>query len=341
MASKTVFQDIDPGAVSTLGITDGVKIGVPYKNSIETVLLTEDATAWACITDLLERETITDLLQVSKAFVLPSCNMPADRVKSLLKEHKVTITNDYEKADVIITHDDIEQHTDAHTYVHNILKTKMFCQITGGYFLNDNRTYVEDYHTSTGNDCVATDANVDGDYFHNCNYSSMPHTSYLIPGLTINLAARIKNKEVQVMNAKTVDRLSATKQDLTDSLLEDLRSMLRGGREEQEIGLSLIPTINTETNVHLVWQLYQSIVNGYFNKDKALKYWENTNNVRDRFYTSNATEVLEREHARGTLNKASFKYIELLCRNDISIRDKSIFVFKVKVAPEYRHYLTN
>ena len=341
MASKTVFQDIDPGAVSTLGIVDQVNVGIPYKYSVETVLLTEDTTAWVNIADLFERETITDLTQVSKAFILPSCNMPADRIKSLLKEHKVTITNDYEKADVIVTHNSIEQHTSSNSYPHSILKTKMFCQLTGGYFLNDNRTYVEDYHTSTGNDCVATEANVDGDYFHNCNYTSMPHISYLIPGLTINLGAKIKNKEVQVINAETVDNLSATKQDLTDSLLEDLRSMLTGGSEEQEIGLSLVPTINSETNVHLVWQLYQIINEGYFNKDKALKYWEDTNNVRDRFYTSNATEVLQREHNRGTLDKTSFKYIELLCRNDISIRDKSIFVFKVKVAPEYRQYLTN
>ena len=59
MASKTVFQDIDPGAVSTLGIVDQVNVGIPYKYSVETVLLTEDTTAWVNIADLFERETIS------------------------------------------------------------------------------------------------------------------------------------------------------------------------------------------------------------------------------------------------------------------------------------------
>lgn len=341
MASKTVFQDIDPGAVSTLGITDGVHVGIPYKNSIETVLLTEDETVWDNLRNIFEEETATDLIHVSKAFILPACSMPADRIKVLLKEHKVTITNDYEKADIIITHGDIEQYLDSGSYPHNILKTKMFCSISGGYFLNDNRVEDISYCTDTGNDCIATTAAVGDSYFHNVNYQSMPYQSYILSGLTINLGARIKNGECMVMNVDTVDKLSATKQDLTDSLLADLISMLDGGSEERDIALSIIPTINSEVNVHLVWALYQKLDEGYWHKDKALRYWEDTNSVRNRFHTNSATNVLTREHARGTLTKESFKYLELLCRNDISIRDKSIFVFKVKVSPEFRHYLTN
>ena len=35
-----------------------------------------------------------------KAFILPKCNVSQDRLKAALKEHSITVTNDYELADL-------------------------------------------------------------------------------------------------------------------------------------------------------------------------------------------------------------------------------------------------
>ena len=113
MAKKTVFQDIDPGTVSYFNIDDERSYGI-WINSmckeIGTVLGTESEIIYDKIKDILKDETTNDLTLVKKAFVLPLCNVSADRIKTALKEHKIIVTNDYEQADCIVTHNNYDEH---------------------------------------------------------------------------------------------------------------------------------------------------------------------------------------------------------------------------------------
>ena len=56
---------------------------------------------------------LVDLTQYKKAFVLPGCPVSLPRIKEALKEHNITISNDFNKADFFVTHDNYGQfHTD-------------------------------------------------------------------------------------------------------------------------------------------------------------------------------------------------------------------------------------
>ena len=88
------------------------------------------------VLNLLETETTTDLTQVKRAFVLPMHNVSTDRLKAALKEHKIGITNDYEKADFIVPHTNFY---DTFSNVDNIPQTKLMFKLTNGYFQNDHR----------------------------------------------------------------------------------------------------------------------------------------------------------------------------------------------------------
>ena len=104
MANKNVHEGIFPDqAIIDLGFEDGEKVGFMC-NTVETIYLSESEAMYDKIKDLLTLETTSDLTQVKRAFVLPMHNVSTDRLKAALKEHKIGITNDYEKADFIIPH---------------------------------------------------------------------------------------------------------------------------------------------------------------------------------------------------------------------------------------------
>ena len=106
MASKNIHHsEISPEVLDDLGFTDAVSVGLMMSNlDIEDVQLSESLAQYDKIRNLLTTETTSDLTTVKRAFVLPMHNVSTDRLKSALKEHKITVTNDYEKADFIIPH---------------------------------------------------------------------------------------------------------------------------------------------------------------------------------------------------------------------------------------------
>ena len=106
MASKNVHHsEISPDLLEDLGFIDLVIVGLMQTNlDIEDMQLSESATQYDKIKDLLTTETTSDLTIVKRAFVLPMHNVSTERLKASLKEHKISITNDYEKADFIIPH---------------------------------------------------------------------------------------------------------------------------------------------------------------------------------------------------------------------------------------------
>ena len=104
MASKNVHSGEFPDqAIIDLGFEDGDQVGLVCKD-VETLYLSESVAQYDKVTDLLTTETTSDLTTVKRAFVLPMHNVSTDRLKAALKEHKISITNDYESADFIIPH---------------------------------------------------------------------------------------------------------------------------------------------------------------------------------------------------------------------------------------------
>ena len=108
MADKNVYQKHDKDALEHFKLENDPTYGVMTSNSnVDDVLITQNEKVFGEIRDILTDETIIgkDIANYKRAFVLPGCTVTLDRIKAAAKEHKVTITNDYEKADFIITHD--------------------------------------------------------------------------------------------------------------------------------------------------------------------------------------------------------------------------------------------
>jgi hypothetical protein len=338
MAKKTVFQEIDSDAVDRLGIVDGTSVGVPFTSSIETVLLTESEKIYDEIETILTTETSQDLVKAKKAFVLPGNAMPADRTKALLKEHKITVTNDYEKADCIITSGVISE-----VFFNRAFKPRknmLLWEARNGFYIEDDAAIVNSYVTNSGNPCIFTKAAHGSRSEWSFEYESMPYNSYILTGLAINLADKIKQGELEVVDLKTVESVSATVTVLDDQSAEDLIKMLQGDQEERALAFKLLPNIKTDEMVHLVYNVFTNIP-GYSSnrRNKDYKYWEDTNRLNTRFSHMSLDAIIKNEHESGNLCAEAFRYLEPLCRKEIHISSRELYNFKVVVKPEYKQYL--
>jgi len=341
MAKKTVFQTIDNADVINLSIEDGVHFGVFTSSNLDeiaTVLVTEEVDIYKKIVEYLVNETTNDLTILKKGFVLPGCSVSADRIKEAAKEHSITITNDYESADFIITDGMISQDADPGT---NYPTTAMLVEFRNGFLLHDYKNQVIDYHNKTGN-TVFWDKRCNQYWnLRDFEYGSAPYDSYVLTGLAIALASKIKSGDMHVMETETLLNSSANIQTLTDQLLGDIKGMLHSSDDREMLG-ALLPTIDYRKTPALMWKLAGLLAGKeyYWSRNKDLKYWWSNANI-DILGYMNAEEAVMHYHENNKLDTENFKMLEPICREEISISNRSLYVFKVAVSPKWRKYLTN
>jgi len=340
MAKKTVFQPIDNTDVINLGIEDGVYYGVCATSSLDeiaTVLGTEDITIYQEVEELLVNETTSDLTTVKKGFVLPGCSVSADRLKQAAKEHSITLTNDYESADFIITDGHVSMDCRSDKYP----ITKLLVEWTNGYLINDHAKTVINYFEATNNSVLWDDRCCQYWNLSDFEYESAPYTIYLLSGLAISLATRINAGEMKVIEVDTILNSSANIQTLTQPLLDNISGMLKSGDDREMLG-ALLPTIDYRKTPTLMWKLACKLRGKqyYWSRNKDLKYWWEVANIEHLGYM-NAEEAVMHYHETGKLDTENFKMLEPICREEISISNRSLYVFKVQVSPKWRKYLTN
>ena len=340
MASKNVHAGEYPEQILTdLGFTDIVTVGF-VTSEIEDVYLSESKTQYDKIKDLLLTETTADLTTVKRAFILPLHNVSTDRLKASLKEHKISVTNDYEKADFIIPHTNFY---DYYSNIESIPQTKMMFKMSNGYFCNDHRPLVEDYHAKTGNDVILDKRSLENHYQHNTNYESAPFDSFIFSNMSIVLADLIEKGEMQVIATDTVLNQSANRVPITEQLIEDIRKMAdhyAATEDDMEIAGKIIPTIDPTGEPYLLYTSADMLENiSYkYNRNKDVQYWMEKHNIH-RLSRLNAEDAIKYFEELGQLDSRCFKALEVKCREQIQIYNRELYTFKVQVKPEYRKYM--
>lgn len=340
MAKKTVFQNIEIADVTNLEIEDSIYCGVYASSSLDeiaTVLLIENQEKYIEIESLLKTETTNDLTILKKGFALPGNTASADRIKEACKEHKLSITNDYEEADFIITHDNVsaEIHGNEDVYPTN----SMLLEFRNGYFINGGIIEISNYNNNTGYS-ILYDKRIQIP-LHRFDYQSAPYNSYILPGLSISIASKIKSKTMQVVDVETILNSSANIQTLNDEKFEQIINMLNGSWEDKELLAAIIPTIDYRKTPALLWQLAVKLRHKahYWSRNKDVKYWFNVANIDNLGYY-NAEEAILHFDETNQLDSENFKILEPLCRKEIDISNRALYVFKVGLNSKWKKYLT-
>ena len=337
MAKKNVYQEYNQDALDHFKLDEEPLYGVLSSDyEVSNVLITQDNTRYENIKNMLSIENIkpTTLTSYKRAFILPRCPRTQDRLKAVAKEKGLTITNDYEKADVIITHDEFYQKFE---HGEKIQSTVMIYRLwnyeafTGGHSVIDNYDKPVIYDDKLSGRVTS----------YGCTGQVTLMDEWGISPLALNIAYLIDTGGLKVISAETLLHASANLIDLTEDLLEEITTWVNSyDNENIAIAAKILPTINYTKKPHLMWQLAQNI-NSYkykFSRDKDVQFWEEQSDLSQLYHNSAEDMILQLEK-ENKLDGESFRYLEKIVRQDISIRNRNLYTFKVSVKSEYKKYL--
>ena len=342
MANKSVYQNYDADALNHFDLASTPLYGVVAGSIVEDVLVTQDKTTYEEIERILSVPNESDITfkTKKKAFILPKCSVSQDRLKAALKEHGITVTNDYTLADLIIGHEDI-----SHNYQNgeNILSTIMMCKLWNYETTNGNTssgTAMQVLLSNHSNSVIVTQKITEAIRYYDLDISTNVYDSWMITGMALNLAYRIHSGLAGVIDTETVLRSSANKMVMDESLLRDLKTQLNSYGDDKALALKIIPTIDYTKNYHLLWQFAQdcNMITYADNRDKDLKYWIRISNFNS-FERKSAQGMILWLEENDKLCNTTFRYLEPIVRREISINNRDLYTFKVAVKKEYQQYL--
>ena len=286
---------------------------------------------------------IVDLSQYKKAFILPGCPVSLPRLKEALREHSITVTNDFNKADFFVTHNEYGQfHTDGESIRTNSMLFRMTNYEAMGISASIDLADKQSEPNVDPNINIVFDDKMAETYSRNSiDYDQDLYEAYVFTPLAIQIAYRIKHEQIPVIYAETCLNESANKTVLDEQLLDDLVRMIRdGSHEEKELVKKMMPAIDYRKKKHLLWKLATE-VSGYmyrFNRDKDMNYWMDKSNFNS-YSHHNAESMIKELEEQECLDSESFRYLEPIVRKEISINNRELYTFKVAVKEEYRKYL--
>ena len=286
---------------------------------------------------------IVDLSQYKKAFILPGCPVSLPRLKEALREHKITVTNDFALADFFVTHDNYGQyHTDGESIRTNSMLFKIHNYEAMDISASENLADKGGEPNVDPTIQIVFDNKMAETYSRNSlDYDSDLYEKYVFTPLAIQIAYRIRHEQIPVIYAETCLNESANKTVIDEQLMDDIIRMIKNGSaEENEMVKKIMPAIDYRKKKHLLWKLATE-VSGYmyrFNRDKDLNYWMD----KSEFNTYNhhsAEDMIKHLEETECLDSESFRYLEPIVRKEISINNRELYTFKVQVKEEYRKYL--
>lgn len=343
MATKSVYQDFDADALKHFGLEADQFYGlVSSSMGVDKVLCTQDKTTYDKIHSILTvpTEDGQTFRTKKKAFILPKCNVSQDRLKAALKEHGITVTNNYELADLVIGHDDITTYKlqNAERIPSTVMMNKLWnYETTLG---DSSKTGALKAIADSGLECIVTPQITDRVRYYDIDMNDSLYDVWMLTGMAINLAHLIDTTDLSVVDPETVLHASANLLTLDETLLADLKAQLNSYNDDKALAVKIVPTIDYTKNLHLMWQLAQDCSNLEYadNRDKDLQYWLKESNFGSLMRRSAQDMILWLEENE-LLNKTYFKYLEPIVRQEISIHNRDLYVFKVSVKKEYQQYL--
>tara|TARA_Y100000385_G_scaffold51859_1_gene48952 strand:- start:1791 stop:2822 length:1032 start_codon:yes stop_codon:yes gene_type:complete len=342
MANKSVYQDFDADALLYFGLETDPTYGLVSTSGVDKVLCTQDKTTYDKIHSILTVPTEDDqtFRTKKKAFILPKCSVSLDRLKAALKEHGISVTNNYELADLIIGHEDISTHTlqNAENIPSTVMMNKIWNYETT--FGDSNAVGVLKTIADSGLECIITAKVTERVRYYDIDIQESLYDVWMVSGMALNLAHIIDTTDVSVIDPETVLHASANKMILDEQLLNDLKTQLNSYSDDKSLALKIVPTIDYKKNYHLLWQFAQdcSSITYADNRDKDLQYWLNASNFNNLVRKSAQDMILWLEQ-EDKLDRVTFRYLEPIVRREISIHNRDLYTFKVAVKKEYQKYL--
>lgn len=338
MSKKSVYQDINPDALKHFNLEKEPVYGLFAYNKInDTVVVSDEQIYFDFKNKFLENTESINIKNHKKVFVLPNCPIGLERIKEVCREKNLILTNNYEESDLIITHSNFRdeiyyrgygdiQKINTKIMIYHIKNHIAFDNTNGNVPEVDMYDKPVIYTPSSYNDKPTY-------LFEDC--ISLFYDSFIISPLAINLAYHIETNAVPVI---TIDNLIFSQAEtivLTEELLDDITAMMRN---DKEMAIQIIITIDFKQEIHLLWKLAHVIGRYWMPRNKDYKYWEQKANISE-LQQKDPEEMIFYLKEIGLLNKKNFKFFESMCRDKIEIYHRALYNFKVFIKEEFKDYI--
>ena len=345
MASKSVYQDFDPAGLKHFGLSTAPVYGVVdnQRTQVHEVIVSNDEDTYNKIRKTLSKpnttvSSIKSLPKKQKAFMLPLSPVSLSRAKAACKAANMTLTNDYEEADVIITHDKFhEKNSHGSKIANTLLMARLWNYET--ITSSTNRVpIIESYYADTRNSVICD--MIDMAWRVNQGWSSI-YEGYLITGMAVNIAFRIATMNVSCIKADDLVCEAILTQPITEELIQDLTNQIKSGDlDTVNLAGMILPTVDYTSNLHLLWKFAQDVGDKMhlYNRSKDVRAWMQASKFNT-FYHYTAERMIQYLEKEGKLDSTSFRYLEPIVRKDIKIYNRDLYIFKVEVKPRYQQYL--
>lgn len=330
---KTIFQPINDTAVTYFNLDSEPLYGVQDNDGMfNNIIATNDDDLYEKVCKVFEVSTnkLFTSSKYEKVFVMPNHNVGLDKIKELCKEYKIKLTNNYEEADLILTHDYVCKKCEDET--HTFEDGEKIPNRLSLFTLWNYNLYVR-----PSGEKVIIESGVNGQQYGTFGERLME--ANCISGLGLNVAYKIDTNECDVFHLDTFVVSSAESQMMDEDLCDTLLSMAEGTGEDWNVAKKIIPSINPTKNLHLIWKFANNVSYYRMNtgRDKNLDHWKNL--VKwDTISDSSASEAIEYFERMNLLCKDSFNYLENIARGEIEIHNRSIYTFKVKIKKKYERF---
>jgi len=329
---KSIFQPINDAAVAHFNLDSEPLYGVQDNDGVfNNIIATNDDDLYTKVLNVLQVDVnkLFDSNKYEKVFVMPNHNVGLDKIKELCKEYGIRLTNNYDQADLILTHDYINKRSDEDDWTYENGE-----KITNRIPLFTIWNY-NSYTRSNGDNVILSLCESRA----NLTFNERLMEEHCISGLALNVAHKVDTNECEIFHLDTFVVSSAETQVMDEDLCETLLSMADGTMEDWNVAKKIIPSIDTTKNLHWIWKFAYNVSYYRMNtgRDKNLDHWKNLVNW-DKITGCSSSEAIEYFESKNLLCKDSFKYLENIARGEIEIQNRSIYTFKVKVKKKYEKY---
>lgn len=338
MVTKSVYQEFDQAVLQHYQLDSAPKYGVLSSSNLDAldfVICNDDENVYFNILGILKTETISNTWKnYKRAFVLPKCPVTLPRIKSVAKENNIVIVNDYTKADFIISHGEFYEEF----YQSEVIKSSVMLGALNGFHLAKSTNGGINIVDNSLVPCIYDNKWIDKVRIYNCDTEYLDYC-YFYSGMALDIAHMLESGSLSgVVNINTFMASALINQELTFEKVELIKSMIKS-KNDLEMIAKIIPTIDVNKKHHLLWELLHDTteIKYGFKKNKDIQFWLST--LRYNYYRNSAEDMILDLKTNDELDSESFRYFEVICRQDIEINNRELYNFKVSIKPEYLKYL--
>lgn len=330
--SKAVYQEVSENIIDNFKV--GARLSALTSNKKNGEIYSFDHGEFNRIAELLSpNQKFKKSSTKRKAFVLPDVKYTVARIREYAKNVNLSIVNDLNEADVIISHNDVKKEFSYHD---TISPKSLAFHYQGVVYINSEETETA---LCKFDHPKAINISYQLNRWQSWRAKSSSDQFYLCTPLALMIAYQVEQHNVPVYNIEDIVK-EQEGIDIDKDLIDMLYSQCNSTDDDFKMAQKIIPTIDVSKKPYLIWHLVQKLTPYYYklSKSKDVQAWMSKHDW-DSLSGYNAEQFCKYLINKDEMTKEAFAELEPIMRREIVIYNRDFYKFQVSIKDEYKKYL--